>query len=171
MHNIVKNFRSSSLIVVLTLSLCALTINAHGLEFKHIDDLFDVRSSIAQQGQLLPEAIRNSSGNDVRILERIFELNTSALTTIEAYFRIFKITFATREGLTPATEGILNEWLSFITSQCQYDIEYLREAKLETKNEQTLKQLDISQKNIGKLASITTFGVKENTEMLTEMSQ
>jgi hypothetical protein len=145
--------------------------SSYSLDFGHIESLFDIRASIASQGQVLPDSIRASSGNDVRILERIFELNTSALTTIEAYFRIFKVTFATKEGLTQATNKILNEWLAFVNNQCQFDIEYLKETLNEAKNEDTKRQIEISKRNIEKLAEITKQGITENEEMLRKLTK
>ncbi|MBF0216604.1 MAG: hypothetical protein HQL30_06375 [Candidatus Omnitrophica bacterium] len=147
------------------------TPSSYSLEFDHIESLFDIRSSIASQGQVLPDSIRASAGNDVRILERIFELNTSALTTIEAYFRIFKVTFATKEGLTQATNKILNEWLAFVNNQCQFDIEYLKETLNEAKSEDTKRQIEISKRNIEKLANITKQGITENEDMLRKLTK
>ncbi|MBF0494597.1 MAG: hypothetical protein HQL28_05655 [Candidatus Omnitrophica bacterium] len=138
----------------------------HAADFEYIDKLFDLRTSITDQGRLLPEAIKVAKANNLRILERVFELNTSALTTIEAYFRIFKISITTGTTLNESTTKILNEWLSFIENQCKYDSDYLTAAQTETDNPDVLKHLKISKVNIVKLAELCEEGVTENSRVL-----
>jgi len=132
--------------------------------YQHINDLFDLRSAISDQGQSLPDSIKKAAGNDLRTLERIFELNTSSLTTIEAYFRLFKMALTAQEELTGETIDILNEWLSFIKNQCSYDIEYLQEALLETENEEVISHINTAKDNIEKLSKIADTGISENKE-------
>lgn len=134
-------------------------------DYEHIEALFDLRTSITEQGRILPEDIKLAKGDDVRTLERTFELNTSALTTIEAYFRIVKI--AIQRGSLPDAEtvSILNEWLTFIKNQCTYDIEYLDAALAETQSENAKKQLTTAKQNVAKLEEIVTRGIAENSQM------
>ena len=132
----------------------------------HIEQLFDLRNSIIQQGNLLPSKIKNATDSDGRTLERVFELNTSVLTTIEAYFRIFKIAASTGAEPDAETINILNEWLTFIRNQCRYDVEYLDEALKETTNMEIAEQIKTARKNIESLSGIVNTGLQENENML-----
>ena len=143
---------------------------ANARDYRHIDLLFEVRNEITGQGRGLPNLIRSSVGNDLRTLERIFELNTSALTTVEAYFRIFKIAVATGNEADPDSVKILNEWLSFISNQCTYDMDYLNEAIRETNNAEVAGQIELAKTNIQKLAEIARSGIEENEGVLKEDS-
>jgi hypothetical protein len=152
--------------VAAILTMCFTSIFAtdiHAQEFSHIDKLFDIRTAITNQGKTLPRDIEKSIGPDLRTLERIFELNTSSLTTIEAYFRIFKIAITTEKETDPDIVGILNEWLNFIKTQCGYDIEYLKEALTETRNKTVLSQISAAKLNSEKLRNIADRGIVENT--------
>ena len=135
-------------------------------DFNHIKELFDVRTSISNQGSMLPDAIKIASGKDVRTLERIFELNTSALTTIEAYFRIFKMALSPEVTIDEETIKIVNEWLIFVKNQCAYDVEYLEAALTETDNETVMEQIIISKDNIEQLSEAAKKGMQENDEMM-----
>ncbi len=90
--------------------------------------------------------ITSSSENDIRTLERIYELNTSALTTIEAYFRMLKVVTATEVDLSDQIINSLNEWLTFIHNQCTFDLDYLEEAYSSTNNTEVLLQISQAQK-------------------------
>ncbi|MBF0253053.1 MAG: hypothetical protein HQL29_04475 [Candidatus Omnitrophica bacterium] len=152
-------------LLILCLSFLALPMAAYSQSFQHVESLFDLRTQIGAQGDVLPEAIKASRGNDVRTLERIFELNTSALVTIEAYFRIFKISLSA-ETVTEESISILNEWLSFIKNQCSYDILYLNQALKESPNDSVAKNIETSLTNIKKLSEIATNGIQENKNFL-----
>ena len=132
----------------------------------YIEKMFDIRTSISDQGKVLPGKIREKTGNDLRTLERIFELNTSTLTTIEAYFRILKIAISTGSESSPQTIDILNGWLTFIDNQCDYDMEYLDEAMNETTDESVIEQLALAKDNIEKLSETVKTGLGENKRML-----
>ena len=161
--------KQTTLTVILSISLIFLSHTASfGEGFEHIKRLFELRESIGDQGKALPDLIRSSSGDDIRTLERIFELNTSALTTIEAYFRIFKMAISTQNMQDPATILILDEWLTFMGTQCKFDIEYLDEASSGNRDQAILKQINISKKNIIELATIAKIGVKENQMTIEE---
>lgn len=158
------------IIVLLTILGLVLPALSYSDNFAHIEQLFDVRTSIADQDKNLPDAIREARGDDLRTLERIFELNTSTLTTIEAYFRIFKISLSPDKNVDPEALGIINEWLAFIQNQCNYDTEYLDQALSETTNESVVRQITISKENIERLAKSTQLGIQENNRILQEQS-
>jgi len=150
--------------------LSALSIFAGPFAFAnpeaYIEKLFDLRTAITDQGKNLPGDIKKTNGEDMRTLERIFELNTSALTTIEAYFRIFKVTITSGNDTKPEAVNILNDWLNFIANQCTYDTEYLNAALKDTRNKDVIQNLNISKKNIDKLAEIAQEGIAENNKMI-----
>lgn len=153
-------------LLFLCFTFIAMPLVAFPQTFQHIESLFDLRTDIGAHGDTLPEAIKSSAGNEVRTLERIFELNTSALVTIEAYFRIFKISLSSEATMNDKTIEILNEWLSFIKNQCSYDIMYLNEALKETSNEMILLNIKTSLTNITKLSEIAGNGIQENKDIL-----
>ena len=148
--------------VILSLALGMAVCQSSGKETSHIEDLFEIRTSITNQGKILPELIRKAYSNDLRTLERIFELNTSAVTTIEAYFRILKIALSSNMESDPETVEIMNGWLTFINNQCSYDIEYLDEALNETTNAEVIEQLNTARDNVKRLATISEKGILEN---------
>jgi hypothetical protein len=132
----------------------------------HIEKLFDLRSSITNQGKSLPADIKQqTSVEDIRTLERIFELNTSTLTTIEAYFRLFKMMMTTNTETKLEVVDLLNEWLRFIGNQSKYDIEYLEQALTETKTEAVKKQITTARDNIQQLIALAQQGMNENRDM------
>ena len=149
------------------LLFCGTVLTVHAQEYKHIEKLFDVRTAITNQGKQLPDQIKQATGKDLRTLERIFELNTSALTTIEAYFRLFKMAISQESDPTESTVSILNEWLSFIKNQCTYDSKYLDEALMEVKNPQISEQLKTAKTNIDELSKTVELGIQENPSMAT----
>jgi len=139
---------------------------SYGAEFGHVQELFELRTALTNQGNILPEKIKSVQGNDVRTLERIFEMETSTLTTIEAYFRILMIAVSTKSETNPETIKILNGWLSFIGNQCQFDIEYLDEALKETSDPNVIEQIEIAKKNSNTLAEIIKKSIVENNELI-----
>lgn len=153
------------LIPLFCIAFLSFPLSGNTQTFQHVESLFDLRTQIGSQGDTLPEAIKEARGNDVRTLERIFELNTSALVTIEAYFRIFKISLSS-EKINNETVGILNEWLSFIKNQCSYDILYLNQALKESPSEKVAQNIRTSLTNIKKLSEIADNGIKENKTIL-----
>ncbi|MBU1894263.1 MAG: hypothetical protein ABIH85_04385 [Candidatus Omnitrophota bacterium] len=157
-----------SKIIFLVCCVAFLSFNSllHSEELLHVGQLFNLRDAITEQGNLLPEKIEKTSGNDRRTLERIFELNTSTLTTIEAYFRILMITIANENETNSETVKILNEWLTFTKNQCVYDIEYLNATLKETKDPQVLDEIIQAKKHAEYLLTLTTFAVTENSKLL-----
>ncbi|RKY40811.1 MAG: hypothetical protein DRP85_07865 [Candidatus Makaraimicrobium thalassicum] len=161
--------RRRRIIITFLLSVILLSFSWNPIslceEFNHIEKLFDLRTSIGEQGKLLPEKIKTRTGNDLSTLERIFELNTSALTTIEAYFQILKIAMSTETESNSETVSILNEWLAFINNQCGYDIEYLEEALKESMDNEVIEQINTAKENIKRLSQIVSEGINENNMM------
>jgi len=134
--------------------------------FTQVEKFFALRNAITEHGNAIPEQIKNSTGSDLRTLERIFEMETSTLTTIEAYFRILMIAVSTKSETDPGTVKILNGWLDFISNQCKYDIEYLEEAPKETDNTVVLEEIIVTKNNTEKLADIVKKSIAENSAML-----
>ncbi|MCK5450509.1 MAG: hypothetical protein KAI70_01940 [Candidatus Omnitrophica bacterium] len=153
-----------SLIILSTSLSCGIKVSAE--DFNQIEKLFSLRTAITDQGIMLPEKIKSVQGNDVRTLERIFEMETSVLTTIEAYFRILMIAVSTKSETNPETIKILNGWLEFIESQCGFDINYLNEALKETSNPDVIEQINIAKRNSENLAEIVEKSVKENNNLI-----
>ncbi|KJJ84070.1 secreted protein [Candidatus Omnitrophus magneticus] len=152
-----------TIIIVLLLTVCPFAIALDKIQLKHINQLFELRNNIIAQGETLPNDINKSTEINQRTLERIFELNTSALTTIEAYFRMLKVAIASNAYKNTDTLKILNEWLKFINNQCKYDIEYLTEAEKETKILSITNQINIAKNNMILLGQITQEGINENS--------
>lgn len=103
---------------------------------------------------------------DLRTLERIYELNTSVLVTIEAYFRMLKVVISSEKEVTKEVINSLNDWLNFIDKQCSYDLEYLNSAQTETKNESVLSSISTAKDNLAKLSQTTKTGIQENSNTL-----
>ena len=130
--------------------------------YAYVETLFKIRTTIMDHGKELPSQMQKATGNDVRTLERIFELNTSALTTIEAYFRILEIAIASEKSININIITILNEWLEFINAQCYYDLEFIDEALNETKNISIIHQLKTAKNNIRRLADTSSLAISQN---------
>lgn len=130
----------------------------------YIMKLDDVRTSITNQGNALPDLIRNAKSTDIRTLERVYELNTSALTTIEAYFKMLKVALSASE-MTETSLASLDEWLMFIYNQCKYDIEYLDEALGQTNEEAILAQIQTAKGNLQRLSNLTTVAIEQNSSI------
>ncbi len=163
MASIIRSKKIIASLLVCAISFGAgITTSAFGKGFNQVEQLFIVRAAITEQGNVLPDSIKNATGNDVRTLERIFELNTSSLTTIEAYFRILMIALATGSEKDTKIVEILNGWLTFIYNQCSYDIEYLEEALIETTDENILAQITSAKNNSEKLSEIVMKSIEEN---------
>ena len=114
----------------------------------------------------MPDLIRQARDNDLRTLERIFELSTSALTTIEAYFKMLRIAIVGDGKVPSEVITSLNEWLAFINNQCKYDIEYLDEALAETENQAVIDHINTAKNNLQKLSEATERAIEENGPLL-----
>lgn len=135
-------------------------------DFDHIEQLFDLRTAITNQGDILPDAIKKVRGENLRTLERIFELNTSTLTMIEAYFRLSLITITTNSESDEKAVNVLNGWLTFTNNQCTYDLDYLMATLQETTDEGVVKHIQMAKQNTSRLSEITKLGIEENSHML-----
>jgi len=144
---------------------------SYGKELIYVEKLFDIRDAITLQGNILPEKIQNSEGIDRRTLERIFELNTSTLTTIEAYFRILMITIATENENNSSAIKILNEWLTFTKNQCKYDMEYLNSTLKETTDQVVINEINITKNSLVLLEQIADSAIIENSLPLQQTSE
>ena len=145
-------------IVIILLTSCFSFADNYG----YVDTLFEIRTRIMDQGKDLSSQMQRTTGEDIRTLERVFELNTSALTTIEAYFRILKIAIASEDSLNSNIINILNEWLEFIKSQCYYDLDFINKALNETKNISVIYHLKTAKNNIERLADTSSTAITEN---------
>jgi len=134
-----------------------------GKELLYVEKLFNLRDEITLQGNILPEKIQKTEGIDRRTLERIFELNTSTLTTIEAYFRILMITIATENENNLSAIKILNEWLIFTKNQCKYDMEYLNSTLNETTDQVVIDEINITKNSLVLLEQIANSAIIENS--------
>lgn len=133
----------------------------------HIHEFDAVRTAIISQGNQLPECIKKAaSNNDIRTLERIYELNTSLLTTIESYFRMLKIVVSSEREINKNVVDTLNGWLLFIQKQCVYDIEYLDSTLPETKDTMVSSQIKTSLTSIKKLSTAIDKAIKENIDLV-----
>ncbi len=161
------------ILIAVTIVCIALSIDAPFVfsgNYDYVEQLFDVRGLITNQGKELPLTIKETTGNDLRTLERIFELNTSTLTTIEAYFRILMITLSTKSETNSQAVKILNEWLTFTDNQCAYDLEYLDSTLQETTDGKVIEQIKTAKHNTQKLSEIIKIGIEENLRLLTTKS-
>lgn len=158
-----------SYIIVVIVIVAVQGMSPSGYAQRHIKDMDGIRASIIAQGNGLPDRIREATViMDIRTLERIYELNTSLLTTIEAYFRMLKLVIAYQGDVPNRVIEALNEWLAFIRKQCVYDIEYLDAASQEVDNEVVIGEIETAKTNIQHLADITDQAIEENSSMLTE---
>ena len=155
-------YTKKALLILLFLSILVVPAFSEN----HIRELDKIRSSIIQQGNDMPEIIKSARGSDIRTLERIYELNTSALTTIEAYFKMLKVVARSGMEITPDVVVSLNEWLEFITNQCTYDLEYLDEVMSTAKEGMVFSQIRIAADNMNKLHKTTKTAILENEALL-----
>lgn len=132
----------------------------------HIKELDAVRTSMTELGGTMPAMIKNAKPRDMRTLERVFEINTYALTTIEAYLKMIKVTLSSNGDINKDVVDVFNGWLEFMDKFCRKDIEYLNEALAETKDAPVAGVITRTKKNIQDLGDITTRGIQENKNLL-----
>ncbi|MFH1791303.1 MAG: hypothetical protein ABH885_04900 [Candidatus Omnitrophota bacterium] len=155
-------------VVLLICSACLVAAASRSFAEDHIRELDAVRTAIIEQGNNMPDLIRDAKDTDIRTLERIYELSTSLLTTVEAYFKMLRLVIASKIDINNDVISSLNEWLAFIHNQCGYDIEYLNEALGETQSEEIKKQIEIARNNVQRLASASMAGMEENADLAPE---
>jgi len=134
----------------------------------HLSDIDSIRSSMTEIGSTLPQAIRAAKPQDIRTLERVFEINNYALMTIESYLKMLKVFSLGGGYLNKETVDILNGWLKFISNYCEYDIKYLDEAKAETQDELALEIIGKERASIESLMNAAIKGSLENSKVLAE---
>lgn len=132
---------------------------------EHIRKFDAVRTSMTKVGGTLPDLIRKAQPADIRTLERVFEINNYALVTIESYLKMIKIALASGQGINKDVLAVLNGWLKFITHYCEYDIKYINEAIIETKDAAVIEILKSEKSNISDLRDTSQSGITENTQL------
>jgi hypothetical protein len=152
----------------LAISIALLACVECALAQDHLSDLDSVRTSMTDIGYKLPDAIKSAKPEDVRTLERVFEINNYALMTIESYLKMLKVFSLGGAYLNKDIVNILNGWLKFIDNYCEYDIKYLDEAKSETKDSTVLGLIDKERSYIASLKEATIKGSIENSKILSE---
>jgi len=141
-----------------------------GLAFKeHLTDLDAVRTSLTSVGGRLPDIIKKAKPEDIRTLERVFEINNYALVTIESYLKMLKVMISSGGSLNKDTIGVLNNWLKFIKNYCEYDLKYFEEALSGTRDEVVIEMLNIEKQNISMLIKISEKGIDENNRFVTKL--
>ncbi len=146
--------------------LLPITAASGAEKLDHIEKLFSIRASITSQDEALPSLIQKTSGNDLRTLERLYEINASTLTTIEAYFRILMIALSNNDQMNKETIDILNEWLDFMRNQSKYDKQFFETTIKDTSNEDVRSQIKLSTEITKSLLETTDIGVAENVALL-----
>jgi hypothetical protein len=134
----------------------------------HIKDLDGVRTALTEFGDKMPEVIKNADGKDVRTLERLYEINTYAFTTVEAYFKMMQIAISTEGDINGDIVGILNGWLEFIRRYCRADIKYFNEAMASAQSPAMIDLIQKAKKNMADLMEITRKAIDENKAMLSK---
>jgi hypothetical protein len=132
----------------------------------HIKDMDSLRASMADVSTKLPDMIKNTRNNDMRTLERVYEINTYALTTIEAYFKMIKVAISSDGKINRNMINTFNGWLQFITKYCRKDSDYLDEAIRETRAPEIMKVLQATKANIASLDKIASKAISENDDLL-----
>jgi hypothetical protein len=133
---------------------------------EHIKEMDTVRNSMISTGNKMPEMIKNSKNNEMRTLERVYEINTYALTTIEAYFKMIKVAISTDGSINKNIVDVFNGWLGFISRYCKKDIAYLDEALSDMKDPAIIDVIKATKKNIMDLNDIAFRAIDENSRLL-----
>lgn len=144
-----------------------LSVNVYAdRKYAYIEELFEIRTILTEHGKELSRKMKTASAEEQRTLERIFELNSSALTVIEAYFRIFKIAVASEDSFNMNSINILNEWLEFMKTQCVFDLEYIDSAIQETRDIEVMSHLQKAKTNISNLVDVSSNAIDQNNLLL-----
>jgi hypothetical protein len=144
------------------MGLLSFSYVTHAICQEHIRKLDAVRTSMAKMGSALPELTRKAQPQDIRTMERVFEINNYSLVTIESYFKMIKIALSSGAGLNKDVLTLLNGWLKFVSNYCEYDIKYMDEALVQTKDAAISEVLKAEKSNISSLRDASQFGIKEN---------
>jgi len=120
---------------------------------------------MTSMGYKLPQALGATKPENIRTLERVFEINNYALVTIESYLKMLKIYSLSGDRNNKDTLPIINGWLSFIVNYCDNDIKYLEKALTETDGETERKLVAEEKDNIAKLMEAAHKGMNENLKL------
>jgi hypothetical protein len=134
----------------------------------HLKDLDSVRSSMTEIGYKLPDVIKAAKPQDIRTLERVFEINNYALMTIESYLKMLKVFSVAGGYINKEIVGILNGWLNFMSNYCKYDLKYLNDAKSETQDKTAIEIIDKEIDSLSRLMQAAIKGAEENSKILAE---
>jgi hypothetical protein len=129
----------------------------------HLQDIDKVRVSMTEMGYKLPEAIRATKPDNIRTLERVFEINNYALVTIESYLKMLKVFSLSSNRNFKDTLPVLNGWLTFIASYCESDIKYLEAARAEMNGDSERAIVSEEATNITRLMEAAQKGIGENS--------
>lgn len=163
---LIKMKKSCNYTKIFTLAIAILALlAADAFCQEHIRDLDGVRTKMADLGNRLPGIIKSAKPQDLRTLERVFEINNYALVTIESYLKMIKVALSSSEGINNETVTVLNGWLKFIRRYCEYDIKYFEEALKETTDDKVIEIVKNEQANISRLMIISDKGVDENNKL------
>jgi len=146
----------------------ALSLCAGSYAQDYLKDLDSVRNSMTELGYRMPDIIKKAKPQDIRTLERVFEINNYAMVTIESYLKMIKMVLSSGGSVNKEVMSVLNGWLEFIKSYCTYDIKYLDNALTETKEQATIDVVNTQKNNILKLKDVSEKAILENTVILKE---
>jgi hypothetical protein len=145
------------------------SFQAAALAQDYLKDLDSVRTSMTELGYKMPDLIKNAKPQDIRTLERVFEINNYAMVTIESYLKMIKMVLSSGGTVNKEVMKVLNGWLEFIKNYCTYDIKYLDDALTETKEKATIDAVTAQKNNILKLKDVSEKAIRENTEMVKDL--
>ena len=155
-----KIFLSTALGIMIS---CAVTTTAWAQN--HLKYLDSVRSSMTEIGDKLPNIIKSAKPDDIRTLERVFEINNYALMTIESYLKMLKVSTLSGGTLNKDVITLVNRWLQFMANYCEDDMKYLDEAKEETKDKATADIIEKERESISHLMEAAKKGIDENSNL------
>jgi len=158
----------NTILSIVAISMLVWNISGPAYAQDHLNDIDGVRSSMTEIGYKLPEMIKSAKPQDIRTLERVFEINNYALMTIESYLKMLKVFSLGGGYLNKPTVDILNGWLKFISNYCEYDIKYLDEARADTQDKTALDIIEKERASIEALRNAAIKGSLENSKILSE---
>ena len=137
------------------------TPDSHNLIIRKCDE---VRTSLSRLGSSLPELIKKARPQHIRPLERVFEINTYALTAIESYFKMIRISMVSGAQANKEALDVVNGWLKFISHCCEYDCKYLCEALSQGDDAAIIEILNFEKDIVSTLRDASQIGTKENAD-------
>jgi len=153
---------------VLTLLFLCAAVPGIARGENHITEFNALRDSMIELGSGMPDMIKNADQAHVRTLERVFEINTFALSSLEAYFKMLNIVVLSKGAFNAEVVRLLNRWLEFIEKFSKKDIDYFEEALAQTKDQAVGAVIKKARANIGTLGEIAQKATKENIQLIEE---